>query len=224
MRATAIIPVKRFGDAKQRLLERLDRPQRADVVKAMLSDVLAAVCETESIERAIVVTGEGRAERIALQQAKRATTPIEVLQEPADHGHSEAATLGIIRALSLGAECSALLPGDCPLLDPAELDAALARMAPGRVAVIPDRHGTGTNGLLLAPADAIGPAFGPDSAERHRDRAQRAGFEVVIEPLGSLGLDLDTPDDLTDLAAAVAERPDRAPQTAAALERLGLRA
>ena len=42
MRATAIIPVKRFGRAKQRLLDRLDRPQRADLVKAMLADVLTA--------------------------------------------------------------------------------------------------------------------------------------------------------------------------------------
>ena len=224
MRATAIIPVKRFGEAKQRLLDRLDRPQRADLVKAMLADVLAAVCEAESIERVIVVTGEGRAERIALDRAKRARTPIEVLQDPNDRGHSEAATLGIIRGLSLGAECSALLPGDCPLLDPAELDGALDRMSSGRVAVIPDRHGTGTNGLLLAPADAIGPAFGPDSCERHRDRAERAGYEAVIEPLASLALDLDTPDDLGALSAAVAELPERAPQTAAALERLGSRA
>ncbi|MDX6582488.1 MAG: 2-phospho-L-lactate/phosphoenolpyruvate guanylyltransferase [Solirubrobacterales bacterium] len=221
MRATAIIPVKQFGHAKQRLLDRLDRPQRADLVKAMLTDVLAAVCEAESIERLIVVTGEGRAERIALRRAQRATTPIEVLQDPADHGHSEAATLGIIRALALGAECSALLPGDCPLLDPAELDGALERMHPGRVAVIPDRHGTGTNGLLLAPADAIGPAFGPESAERHRDRAQRAGYEAATEALESLALDLDTPDDLTALTTAVAERPARAPETAAALQRLG---
>jgi 2-phospho-L-lactate guanylyltransferase len=94
-------------------------------------------------------------------------------------------------------------------------------MVPGRVAVIPDRHGTGTNGLLLAPADAIGPAFGPGSAERHLDRAGRAGYEAATEPLESLGLDLDTPDDLTALAAAVAERPERAAATAAALERLG---
>jgi len=222
VRATAILPVKQFGQAKQRLLERLDRPQRADLVKAMLADVLVAACEAEAIERVILVTGEGRAERIALRQAQRAKTPIEVLQEPTDRGHSEAATLGIIRAMALGAECSALLPGDCPLLDAAELDAALARMTPGRVAVIPDRHGTGTNGLLLAPADAIGPAFGPGSAERHLDRAERAGYEAATEPLESLGLDLDTPDDLTALAAALAERPERAPQTAEALQRLGL--
>ena len=66
MKATAIIPVKRFGRAKQRLLDTLDRPQRADLVKAMLDDVLVAVSETPSIERNIVVTRQGRAERIAL--------------------------------------------------------------------------------------------------------------------------------------------------------------
>jgi 2-phospho-L-lactate guanylyltransferase len=189
----------------------------------MLADVMAAVCEAESVERVIVVTGEGRAERIALARAKRTATPIEVLQDPVDHGHSQAATLGIIRALALGAECSALLPGDCPLLDPAELDAALGRMTPGRVAMIPDRHGTGTNGLLLAPADAIGPAFGPGSAERHLDRAARAGYEAVTEALPSLALDLDTPDDLAALTAAVAEA-GTAHETAAALDQLGSRA
>jgi 2-phospho-L-lactate/phosphoenolpyruvate guanylyltransferase len=224
VRATAIIPVKRFGQAKQRLLERLDRRQRADLAKAMLADVIAAVCETDSIERVIVVTGEGRAERIALHRAQRSSTPIEVLQEPVDHGHSEAATLGIIRALALGAECSALLPGDCPLLDPSELDDALGRLSPATVAVIPDRHGTGTNGLLLAPADAIGPAFGPGSADRHRDRAERAGYQAITEPLESLALDLDTAEDLDALVAAVGRRPARAPATAAALERLESRA
>jgi 2-phospho-L-lactate/phosphoenolpyruvate guanylyltransferase len=221
VRATAIIPVKRFGEAKKRLLDRLDRPARATLIKAMLSDVFAAVTEAESIERLIVVTGEGRAERIALHRAQRVKTPIEVLQDPDDRGHSEAATLGIIRALSLGAQCSALLPGDCPLLDPAELDTALAAMHPGRITVICDRHGTGTNGLLLAPADAIGPAFGEGSAERHRDRGERAGYETAIEPVASLGLDLDTPDDLAELEAVLAERPDRAPATAEALKAIG---
>jgi len=220
MKATAIIPVKRFARAKQRLLETLDRRQRAAVVKAMLADVLVAVTATESVERLILITGESRAERIAMDRARRVNTPIEVLRDPDDNGHSEAATLGIIRALALGAECTALLPGDCPLLDPGELEAALARMRPGRVAVVPDRHGTGTNALLLAPGDAIGPGFGEGSMERHRDRATRAGYEVAVESLDSLALDLDTPDDLAALATELAERPERAPATAAELVRL----
>jgi 2-phospho-L-lactate guanylyltransferase len=136
--------------------------------------------------------------------------------------HSEASTLGIIRALALGAECSALLPGDCPLLDPGELDDAMEEMTSGRVAVVPDRHGSGTNALLLCPADAIGPAFGEGSAARHADRAERAGHSVVVEPLPSLGLDIDTPDDLRALATALADEPRRAPATASELERLGI--
>lgn len=222
MRATAIIPVKRFGAAKQRLLDALDRPARAALVKAMLADVLAAASSSALVERLVVVTGEGRAERIALRHAQRTTTPLEVLRDPEDAGHSEAATLGIIRARALGAECVALLPGDCPLLEPGELDGALERMRPGRVAVAPDRHGTGTNALLLCPADAIGPAFGEGSRERHAARAAARGFEVAIEELASLALDLDTPDDLDAIAAALAEAPERGPATAAELARLGV--
>lgn len=221
MRATAIIPVKRFGDAKQRLLTTLDRPQRAALVKAMLADVLAATTEVTQIERVIVVTSEGRAERIALRHSQRVTTPLEVLQEPADRGHSEATVLGIVRAKALGADCVALLPGDCPLLDSGELEAALEAMHPGRVAVLPDRHGTGTNGLLMSPADAIGPAFGPGSCARHAERAERMGYEVAVEPLPSLVLDVDTPEDLDAIAAVLEAEPDRAPATRAALEQLG---
>jgi 2-phospho-L-lactate guanylyltransferase len=221
MRATAILPVKRFGDAKQRLLTALDRPQRAALVKAMLTDVLAATTEAEGVERVIMVTSEGRAERIALRHARRTSTPVEVLEEPADRGHPEAATLGIVRAKALGAECVVLLPCDCPLLDSAELDAALERMHQGRVSVVPDRHGSGTNALLMAPADAIGPAFGPGSRARHSDRAERAGHEVAVEPLDSLALDVDTPDDLYELAAVLESDPGRAQMTAGAVQQLG---
>ena len=222
MRATAIIPVTRFARAKQRLLERLDRPARAAIVKAMLADVLAGVSAAGAVERVILVTGEPRAERIALRHAQRTTTPLEVLRDPHDAGHSQAATLGIVRAKALGAGCVALLPGDCPLLSAAELDAALGRVEPGRVAIVPDRHATGTNALLMAPADAIGPAFGEGSRERHLDRARRAGYDAAIEELDSLALDLDTAEDLEALAEALATAPERAAATAAELAALAL--
>jgi 2-phospho-L-lactate guanylyltransferase len=219
---TAIIPVKRFRAAKQRLLDALDPAGRSTLAEAMLADVLAAATTCEPIERVIVVTGERRAERLALRHAQRATTPLEVLRDPTDNGHSEAATLGIVRAKALGARCAALLPGDCPLLDSGELAGALERMSDGRVTVVPDRHGTGTNALLMAPPDAIGPAFGPGSRERHAERARRRGHEVAVDALDSLGPDVDTPEDLDLLAAILEREPGRARATAAALAQLGL--
>ncbi len=220
MNATVILPIKRFAHAKTRVVETIGPPGRAAILRAMLADVLVALDRAREVERVILVTGEGRAEKVAMERAKRSPTPFEVLQEPADHGHSEAATLGIVRAKALGATCTALLPGDCPLLEPTELDSALSSFAEGTVGVASDHHGTGTNGLFLSPADAIGPAFGPGSCERHLDRAQRAGYEAKLLDIPSLALDLDTPDDLEALASLLAENPERAPLTAAALAEL----
>lgn len=202
------------------MVEVIGPPGRAAILRAMLGDVLVALDRSREVERVIVITGEGRAERVAMERAKRSATTIEVLRDPTDNGHSEAATLGIIRAKALGATCVALLPGDCPLVDPSELDRALAHLAEGTVAVAGDRHGTGTNGLFLSPADAIGPSFGPDSCERHLDRARRAGFAAELLELPSLALDLDTPDDLDVLTALLGDDPERAPLTAAALAEL----
>jgi|1186.fasta_scaffold09833_3 2-phospho-L-lactate guanylyltransferase len=217
MRATAIVPVKRFADAKRRLGDAVAGRRRGDLLEGMLADVLAALGRAEHVERIIVVTGDRRAERVALAQAQRTATPLEVLRDPVDHGHSEAATLGIVRALATRATCVTLLPGDCPLLDSNELDAALTRAGEGRVAVIPDRHGTGTNGLVMAPPDAIGPAFGPGSRERHLQIAAVRGLEGAVEEVRSLALDLDTPEDLAELRVLLEGDPQRAPMTAAAL-------
>lgn len=220
MSATVILPVKRFARAKTRVVEMIGPPGRAAVLRAMLADVLVALDRSREVDRVIMVTGEGRAEKVAMERAKRSATPLEVLRDPADHGHSEAATLGIIRAKALGATCTALLPGDCPLLDPSELDSALSSFAEGTVGVATDRHGTGTNGLFLSPADAIGPAFGPGSCERHLDRGRRAGYRAELMDVPSLELDLDTPDDLEALAELLEADPGRAPITAAALAEL----
>jgi 2-phospho-L-lactate/phosphoenolpyruvate guanylyltransferase len=220
VKTTVILPIKRFAHAKTRVVETIGPPGRAAVLRAMLADVLTALDSSREVERVILVTGEGRAEKIAMERAKRSPTTLEVLREPTDHGHSEAATLGIVRAKALGATCTALLPGDCPLLEPTELDSALSSFAEGTVGVASDHHGTGTNGLFLSPADAIGPTFGPGSCERHLDRARRAGYSAELMDIPSLSLDLDTPEDLAALSSLLADSPKRAPLTAAALAEL----
>lgn len=211
MKATAILPVKRFGAAKRRLAAGIDDGRRAEVVAAMLEDVLGAIGEARSIERTIVVTSEPTAAELA------GAAGAEVIADPGEGGHSGAALAGVARAEELGAGCVVLLPGDCPLLDPRELERLLTGV-PGRyVTVVPDRHGTGTNALVLSPPNAIAPAFGEGSCARHVAAARDAGIPYSVEELPSLGLDLDTPADVIALTRVLETDRSRARRTARAL-------
>jgi 2-phospho-L-lactate guanylyltransferase len=211
VKATAVLPVKRFGAAKQRLAVGIDGERRRQLVEAMAADVLEAIGEARTIERTIVVSDEPAA--VALARAAGA----EVVADPAEGGHVEAALAGIARADAAGASCVVLLPGDCPLLDPHELDRLLTGLPERYVGIVPDRHGTGTNALVLRPPTAIRPAFGEDSCARHVAAAREAGVPFEVEELDSLGLDLDTPADLIALTRELESRRGRASRAARAL-------
>jgi 2-phospho-L-lactate guanylyltransferase len=193
MSTVAILPIKSFGEAKQRLAHELRPGPRRALAEAMFSDVLVALRRTASIDEVLVVSGDTGAQEIAGGYGAG------VLDDQ-HRGHSAAALLGIAQAMQAGTRRALLVPGDCPLLDPEEVDALLARPAGARSAlIVPDRHGTGTNALLLAPPDSLEPAFGPGSCQRHAAGARAAGtaYEVVHVP--SLALDIDTPEDLEAL-------------------------
>jgi 2-phospho-L-lactate/phosphoenolpyruvate guanylyltransferase len=211
VKATAILPIKRFHAAKQRLAAGLDGERRRTLAAAMVADVLEAIGEARTIERTIVVSGDPVAQELAAEAGA------EVVPDPEDAGHVEAALAGIARAEVEGAECVVLLPGDCPLLDPRELDRLLTGLPERYVGIVPDRHGTGTNALALCPPDAIVPAFGEGSSARHVALARAAGVPFGLEELTSLGLDLDTPADVVALTRELEARPGRARRTAKAL-------
>ncbi len=210
MRATAVVPVKRFAVAKSRLGPGVEEARRPELVAAMIGDVLEAIGKARLIERTIVVSQEPAAAELA------AAAGADLLSDFDDTSHSAAALAGIATAGATGARCIALLPGDCPLLDPRELDKMLTGVPDPYVAIIPDRHGTGTNALVLAPPTAIEPSFGEGSRDRHVAAARAAGIPYGVEELPSLGLDLDTPADIVALTMAV-ERGGGARRTARAL-------
>ncbi len=211
MKATAVLPVKRFAAAKQRLAPGMGTTHRAEVVEAMLVDTLDAIADARSISETIVVTGEGRAADVAVARGAL------VMPDQDDRGHSQAALEGIAWAVERGAECVVLLPGDCPLLEPRELERLLTGIPERYVAIVPDRHGSGTNALALSPPDAIEPSFGEGSCARHVAAARAAGVPFGVEELDSLALDLDTPADVVALTMAIESERGRARRTAKAL-------
>lgn len=214
MSTIAVLPVKRFEQAKQRLMQAVGQGHRRALVEAMLSDTLLALRRVRAIDQTIVVTAERAAARIA--EGHEAL----VVDDTAT-SHSEAALLGVSQARELGAGRVLLVPGDCPLIDPAELEQLLARAAPARsVLIVPDRHGEGTNALLLTPPEVITPAFGDGSRHRHAALAVNEGATADVVALPSLALDIDTPDDLDTLVSTLAHTRGRAAHTRGMLSQL----
>jgi 2-phospho-L-lactate guanylyltransferase len=185
---------------------------RQALAQAMFSDVLSTLRHVPGLAEIAVVTGDRAAKSAA--SGERVT----VLHDSAQSGQSDAALIGIRHALEAGCDRAVLVPGDTPLLQPAEIAGLIA--ATRAVVVVPDRHGTGTNALVLWPPDAIEPSFGPGSFARHLAAAEAAGVPHRAEEVPGLALDVDTPDDLAELAAALEARRGQAPWTRGALSQL----
>jgi 2-phospho-L-lactate guanylyltransferase len=214
MRTAAVLPVKSYPRAKQRLADALEPGERERLAEAMVGDVLAALGAVPALADVVVVT----AEPLAARAAERAGAV--VVRDPDEAGQSAAAARGIDAALARGAERVLLVPGDCPALAAGELSELLARAEPPpSVVIVPDRHGTGTNALLLAPPEAVAPSFGAGSFARHAVRARSAGATVKVASLPSLELDVDTPGDLLALRSALEARSGGAERTRAVLGR-----
>ncbi|MDE3130759.1 MAG: 2-phospho-L-lactate guanylyltransferase [Acidobacteriota bacterium] len=213
-RVIAIVPAKPFEGAKQRLSQAFQLGHRRALVEAMFADAMLAVRRVPSIDAVLVVTADPTAAQIA--GGHDAT----VIDDSAS-SHSGAAQLGIERALTMGATRVLLAPGDCPLMDPDELERLIARPVPARsVLIVPDRHGEGTNALLLTPPDAIAPAFGDGSRGRHIELATAQGATPEVVELPSLALDVDTPPDLEALLETFATTRGRAAHTRGMLSQL----
>lgn len=210
----AILPAKAFEDAKQRLAPAFQLGNRRALIESMFADAILALKRVPSIDWTLVVTSDPVAVQIAAGHEA-------LVVEDTGSSHSEAAQIGIRRALALGATRALLVPGDCPLLDPAELEQLIARPVPERSAlIVPDRHGEGTNALLLSPPDAMPPAFGEGSRRRHTELAIARGATPEVVELPSLALDIDTPADLEELLEMFASTRGRAAHTRGMLSQL----
>jgi len=214
-RTFAILPVKRFASAKARLADDLSAGTRRALAESMVTDVLMALRRTKAIDAVLIVTSEPAAE--AIGHGYGAT----VIADDAEESQSAAALIGIGHAVEQGAARVLLVPGDCPALDPAQLTELLDGPVLGRsVTLVPDRHGSGTNALVLVPPDVIEPAFGEDSRARHEQAAAAAGVPCQVENVPTLLIDVDTADDLAALRRLLADHRGGAAHTRGMLSRL----
>ncbi|WP_415283071.1 2-phospho-L-lactate guanylyltransferase [Candidatus Nitrososphaera sp. FF02] len=209
----AIIPVKKFENAKTRLSSILDVQRRAHLSELMLQDTLVALGRARSVSEIAVVSSDRRAKELA---EKHGAT---VLAQERDSGVNSAVALGDAHAEKNGAAATLVVPADLPLLVPADVD-ALCALAGGRCIVIcPSLRYDGTNVLLRMPPSVIPTSYDNNSYEAHVRSAKDAKAAVHVAKMERLMFDVDTPEDARQLASMPGEKIG-AKETAAFLKRM----
>lgn len=190
----AVVPMKPFAHAKQRLSDVLGQADRQRLVRVMLGDVLGALRGTPEVGQTFVVTADPHVADFAARYGAGH------IPEGGAAGLNAAVEAAAKYLEAQGAATMIVLPGDVPFASPVEISKLLS-LAPGNgVGIVPAEDMDGSNALVLSPPGAIAPAFGPGSYRRHLSAAREAGFEPVTCRLSGLGRDIDLPGDLHALA------------------------
>lgn len=194
MSTHAIIAVRGGPKAKSRLSGRLDRWQRAELVEAMLLDMVERLHIVRGIERIWVVTPTPTIANVA--RLAGASTICDIGCGGLNGAFGQARDR-ICAEFPIAA--TMLLPGDLPLLNEEEVDVLLRAVSPEAVALAPAASDGGTGALALPARCSIPLAFGADSFDRHMRAAERAGFATHKVEAPNLGFDIDDPADLDAL-------------------------
>jgi FO synthase len=184
-KVVAVVPVRTLGEGKSRLAGVMSPVRRVHLVESMLRRVLGALAGAQRIDHVIVVSPD---------HALALPANVERLH---DHG------TGLNAAVQCAAQHCAprfdamlVVPADVPQVSSAEIDALVERASAADLAVVPDRHGTGTNALWLRLPNALVPQFGAGSAAAHLAAAHRAGLHALRIEVAGLAHDVDVPEDL----------------------------
>lgn len=186
----AVVPVKCFHNAKQRLDPVLSASERSALARFMFADVLQALAASPCLAGILVVTDDP----FAADLARRAGA--KVLRD---------AGPGLVPALEhaarsldgAGAQGMLVVPADVPWITPADIEIiALAHRHQPAVTLVAASDDGGTNALACSPPTVIRLSYGNDSFALHRQAALDAGLAPKVLNLPRFGRDIDRPADL----------------------------
>ncbi|HWA80230.1 MAG TPA: 2-phospho-L-lactate guanylyltransferase [Acetobacteraceae bacterium] len=200
----AVVPIKEFGGAKQRLAGLLTAEQRRALAACMAEDVLEALAAVPELAGILVVTKEPVA--IALAQRYGA----QISTDGARSGHTGAVAAAAQRLVRERRAGMITLPGDIPAVTAAEISATLAVHKPSpSFTIVPAHDELGSNAIVVTPPDALPLQFGDNSFFPHLDSARRAGLAPTIIRHPGIAMDIDHPADLDMFLSMKSLRPTR---------------
>ena len=185
-----VVPVRGLASGKSRLAGLLGAQERRALNTMLLERALDAIERSEGdLSRCIVASAGADARSLALKRGAL------TMPDAGDSGLNAALEAARDAARAYGASSLLVLVADLPDANRDALDRLRDRTPHGGAAIIADKLGSGTNGLVL-PADCpVKFAFGEGSLARHRDAIEATGVKVTIWNDPALAFDIDSPAD-----------------------------
>jgi 2-phospho-L-lactate guanylyltransferase len=186
----AIIPVRSLAAGKTRLAGQLDPKGRRALVEEMAVHVIGVLRQATLLDSVAVLSADP--EVLSLARTHGAVALVENDAGDLNDALEQARSDRFCRE----AEALLCIFGDLPFLQVADVRemAALAGCDSAPV-IAPDRHGSGTNALLVR-RDGLRFQFGPDSFQRHVAAAGEAAQLPRIYRSWGTAFDVDGPQDL----------------------------
>jgi len=185
------LPLRALDDGKQRLSAVLGAAERRALVEQLFRHTLEAIRSSGVIDGVCVVSPDPA---VLDWVAPLGVLPILQGDRGLNQGleHARRALLAQRRMDAL----LVMLP-DLPLVTSSDIVGLVGQAAAQSVVLAPDRHGQGTNALLVRPADVLPFRFGAGSFDRHHAAAREAQLEVHVFHTPGTAFDVDMPDDLS---------------------------
>jgi 2-phospho-L-lactate/phosphoenolpyruvate guanylyltransferase len=195
MKTYAIVPVKRFENAKTRLSSMLDADDRIRLSSLMLEDTLKILSVAASLTQVVIVSADKRAGEIATKHGAN------FLREEKEKGVNSAVALADIYCMRKTADATMVIPLDLPLLDAIDISKAceLAENESRCIVICPSLRYDGTNMLLRKPPSVIATFYDTDSYNMHVKAAVKIGVPVKRFFSKTMMHDVDTPKDALQL-------------------------
>jgi 2-phospho-L-lactate/phosphoenolpyruvate guanylyltransferase len=197
-----LLPVKNLVKAKQRLASALDQSTRTELAQLMLSDVVAAIAAFAGDEVALATS-----DPFATELAGR--FGFEVIRDESNISETDAIEMATRTCEARGVQSTLVIPADIPLIEAAELRAIYQASPDAGSVLVPSTDKRGTNAVLRRPASLFPLRFGNDSFTPHLSAAIATNKSCVVLSLPRVGLDIDTPEDLHELARAAGDKPSQ---------------
>ncbi|WP_373080644.1 2-phospho-L-lactate guanylyltransferase [Zhongshania sp.] len=202
----ALLPLKDFVQAKQRLSGSLTVSERRGLFHAMVEDVLTVMAAYPGFERVVLVSDDPAAQLLAEHYG------VDCWSERsfAVQGLNAVVTAAVAKIHSLTTPAPTavmVVHGDLPLLSASELDIVIKQHSEllgatqTGLSIVTDRHQRGSNILVCDPAQPLQLAYGQDSCAQHLAEARRIGIPAQVLHLPNIAEDIDTRADLLRLLA-----------------------